>query len=452
MRQKMCFAALCLAMLLTACAPAGPTSPTGRADFDAFTASLDEARRNTPPWTEAEKALFYASLAPSERFDLTEEEQCTLTTPRDPGRAVPVAEARTDVDIFFRALKESYGAYEFFGGDGVFLPARDQVLKRLATRQSVSVEGLAKYLRAALSPVIQDGHFLIGEKDMLVRQSMYYVPDLYFPSGATSLPELERPTIDGNGALAWCLAAVSPDGSALPAQAVVRGETVALHWVPAADLQTETYPAYEERTRSGVPILSCRTLTAGPETQADLAQLAGAGEGWRKEPLFLLDLRGNLGGNDGYAMDWVEGFTGAEPSYKLLHANRLSPLLWAAYPDVAWDGAALELEGAAQNGGPLVFLLQDRMTASSGESFVAAMRSVEHVITVGSNTQGTTMMGNVMTLYLPSTGLSVRFGASLSFCGTAENIEGRGYLPDLWVPPAEAEDAVLRLISYYGLK
>ena len=79
------------------------------------------------------------------------------------------------------------------------------------------------------------------------------------------------------------------------------------------------------------------------------------------------------------------------------------------------------------------------------------LRMTENVVFVGSNTQGSIMFGNVMPMTLPNTGLPVRFGASIHFWEGTGNTEGVGFLPDLWVNPVDAEDAVVRLCRYYGL-
>ena len=75
---------------------------------------------------------------------------------------------------------------------------------------------------------------------------------------------------------------------------------------------------------------------------------------------------------------------------------------------------------------------------------------MEHVVFVGSNTCGATLMTNNQTYYLPHSGLPVSFGTSLMLTPDG-NQEEIGFQPDLWVPPQDALEAVSRLCDHYGL-
>lgn len=103
-------------------------------------------------------------------------------------------------------------------------------------------------------------------------------------------------------------------------------------------------------------------------------------------------------------------------------------------------------------GGEASFQL-DRLAASGEEyrgfpMFIADLRDNNG----GSNTYGGDMFGNVCSFYLPYSGLKITCGITIGFMETTQNTEGIGILPDLWVNPADAMDAVLRLIDHYGLK
>ena len=45
-----------------------------------------------------------------------------------------------------------------------------------------------------------------------------------------------------------------------------------------------------------------------------------------------------------------------------------------------------------------------------------------------------------------------RLGTQFILHERAENLDGVGWPPDLWVNPPDALDAVVRLCGYYGLK
>ena len=104
----------------------------------------------------------------------------------------------------------------------------------------------------------------------------------------------------------------------------------------------------------------------------------------------------------------------------------------------------------AERSGP-VFFLQDKGVASSGETAVRNFRAAADVLFIGGPTLGCDLTPNNIRLYLPHSGLPCFFGTGIGFGETAENRDGVGYLPDLWVEPTQAMALTKKLIEYYGL-
>lgn len=465
--KKMRWTALCLGLLLLAgCAVRQP--PQGdRADFDAFLAQCVRDRQVEPDWTEEELAQFQ-SWTPDfqDRLDrLTEEEIDALLTPRE-RQETTGAEAAEDVRTYFALLSTAYGGYDYFGGDEVFLPLRDQLVAEVADREQVTGRTLGNLISGTLAPVVADGHFQILGKPLDGGQarSMYYVPDLWLDDVAGQDPAWVKPTIGPDGALTHCFAALAADPAELPDRATVNGEDLRLNWKKAAPSSTDR-TAYRVDRVEGVPVLTCRTLTAGDETRRDLERLASSGGKMSDEPVLVVDLRGNNGGSDNYASAWFEGYTGVPPQEKRSWAQRCSPAFLAyCESDSQYEGdlgpfrerlgswygiAPQDLVRAEGNG--LCFVLADRDTVSAGEDFIMYFRTMDRVVIVGSNTKGAMLSGNICTFYLPHSGVPIQFGTGLSFTDSLENRDRVGFLPDLWVPPEDALDAVLRLRDYYGL-
>ena len=156
-------------------------------------------------------------------------------------------------------------------------------------------------------------------------------------------------------------------------------------------------------------------------------------------------------------MDWFEGWAGEPARPRRSGGHKFSQLACRAMPDYypadkmgTWrnyttDGAWVENENP-------VFVLTDKGVASSGETAVQFMRTADSALFVGGPTLGCALVPNNLHFYLPNTGVELYFGTGLSFCETQENLDGVGYLPDLWVNPPDALDAVSRMIEYYGLK
>ena len=109
------------------------------------------------------------------------------------------------------------------------------------------------------------------------------------------------------------------------------------------------------------------------------------------------------------------------------------------------DGRWVEREG-------YTFLLTDRITASSGETAVEFLHTVENTLTVGIPTSGCSLGANHIDFYLPNTGLRLYFGTGLSFNETMENRTGWAISPTCGSTPSRPPVAVARLCGYYGLK
>lgn len=99
---------------------------------------------------------------------------------------------------------------------------------------------------------------------------------------------------------------------------------------------------------------------------------------------------------------------------------------------------------------PIIVLVDD-MCGSSGESMLNFLRELDNVLVVGSNSSGYQICGNVMSFRLPRSGIYFSFGASFGLSFTTENVDFKGYEPDVWCDPAHALDAALNLILRYGL-
>ena len=320
---------------------------------------------------------------------------------------------------------------------------------------------MEKILYKHLSQVLVDGHFMIGRyapRDTFAKY-MYYVPDLYLDSmeGAEN-PDCLKPTIGPDGRICYWYAALSHDGSDLPD--TLDGHS--LNWQKALmTSHSGGAPAFSESEWEGIPVLTSRSMSArGENANANsqaLQRLAGCGGEYAGSPLLIFDLRGNGGGSDRYIMNWFHGWAGTYNPTRGSSAHRYSQFscrimgndYYPAERMGTWGG--FRLEGTwTERSGP-VFVLQDKGVASSGETAVSFFRMAADTLFVGGPTLGCDLVPNNMNLYLPHSGLQCYFGTGISFHETDENRDGIGYLPDLWVEPTEALEAVERLIEYYGL-
>ena len=464
-----------LMLVLTACSPVTveEPAPTYR-DADGFQRFLEEIQPSTQSWTEQEKEQFMSWLQPEQiSQNFTEAEIADfLVRETEVPDTVTVQQAAEDVRAAFELLSGCHGGYFYFGGDEVFHPIRDGILEKLETMGTeISTRDLWQLLWDALSPVVVDQHFFIATddpdtyvNDRPYTQYTWYVPNLYFddPSGVNS--KYVKHTIGPDGAITYCLATVGFEEEVLPDTMEIEGVERNLTWVKMNPNWTDISGDASIYSRDVVgarkiPVLINYSLSGNP---VKLEEFVASAAEWRKEPLFIIDLRGNGGGNDNYSSRWMAGFIGTPVSYKYMWAQKCSSVLLGAWEMIGfydegikdnlngWRGLPSSEAGAWETENT-IFVMVDQFTGSAAESFIAELTLGKRVVLVGSNTRGGLNFGNVIALYLPNSEIQIRLGSSISFRDSLENDEGVGYYPDLWVTPGESLLSILRLCKYYGL-
>ena len=465
MNRRLFPLALSLA-LLAGCAPAPeptpePTpTPAAAVDFHTFLDAVNEKRRAVIEDGEPLDVSDWTPAFADQNTTFTDGEMELLLTPHGPEENLTMEQAREDVETAFTLLRTTYGAYEYFGSDQVFDGLREDALARLeeADPGLPLADVVAEALYTVLSPVVRDGHFAVGRRHLIEPYELntYYVPGVYIDTPAGLSEDYIKPTIGPDGAITYGFFAMSKDGSDLP-------DTLGdheLNWAlcePASSYSYSREVFYEGQCQ-GIPMLESRHMSAStPEGEAQLERFASCGGEYADAHLLIFDVRGNPGGSDRWFMEWFKGWTGqyAEPrqagGQRFSQLRRQNPML--SYPEEwmgTWDvysdpGRWVEREG-------YTFLLTDGGTASSGETVVEHLHSVENTLVVGIPSGGCALVPNNMHFYLPNTGVELYFGTGLCLIETDENRDGVGYLPDLWVNPVEAPVAVARLCGYYGLK
>ncbi len=196
-------------------------------------------------------------------------------------------------------------------------------------------------------------------------------------------------------------------------------------------------------------------------------EFATSGEKYRDLPLLVIDIRGNGGGSTAYAIHWLNGMVGTQQGFfgKYSEIQKVSPLFIAyakaqkgksiydyqVYKPFLGNWYVVEQDAFRIKNNNLILVLTDKNTGSAAEGFVHCLRGMDNTLFIGSNTGGCNFLGNTCDFHLPNSGLSITFGFTITFWETMQNREGIWILPDLWVNPADAMDAVLRMVEYYDL-
>ena len=237
-----------------------------------------------------------------------------------------------------------------------------------------------------------------------------------------------------------------------------------------------------ELTAGDVPVLTLRTFdNADVEALRELPRL---GRRLRESPGFVVDLRGNGGGNYGFAEPFLLELTSAElrrlderevvsvaaaegranavrrriatgevPAGARAHFDAELSALEAQARELRAAGAPRSevlarnrrVRGRAPHplSGRAVFLV-DAGCASACEMMLAMARQIPGVIVVGQSTRGGMAVGELALFQLRRSGVAISFGTRAFSDPLGDFQEERGFLPDLWIgggdPVAIAKD------------
>ena len=451
--------------------------------FETLLGSVNEKRR-TDMASEVTFDGFedYIVNDPSTIDLLSDDEIKALVTNHPTRQSVSQADALADVDLLFRALHNAYGAYYYFGADK-FAAAEAEVKAWVQKQKTVNVDKLGQTINTALQ-FVQDAHFAIrpGEENVKQQKAWYsYIgteqgfskddsgyyrmidgEKWYVDSLSNKSCEMS-PVLRANGSLGYaptllCHGKVGSSDTITLRNGDGVTRTDKIVWKANESLLDDTWDrssaCYRYLEENGILYLSIRLFDSRRFADTVLPEYAASGSKAKNCKLVIYDLRSNGGGDDRYARTWTQNFTGAksvEP--KVAAGNRGSKLGNAA--GFNWMNVGI-FDGGVSRGNWLpndipVIVLMDSRCGSSGESALTFAKTMDNVIVIGSNSAGYQLCGNVYDYSLPCTGITACFGVSLSFYGSMDNVDYKGYEPDLWCNPKTALQSVLNMVERYDL-
>ena len=451
--------------------------------FETLLGSVNEKRR-TDMASEVTFDGFedYIVNDPSTIDLLSDDEIKALVTNHPTRQSVSRDDALADVDLLFRALHNAYAAYYYFGEDK-FDAAEAEVKAWVQKQKTVNVDKLGQTINTALQ-FVQDAHFSIrpGEENVKQQKAWYsYIGteqgfskddsgyyrmidgEKWYVDSLSNKSSEMSPVLRANGSLGYAPTLLCHGKAGSSDTITLRNgdgvtRTDKIVWKANESLLDDTWDrssaCYRYLEENGILYLSIRLFDNRRFADTVLPEYAASGSKAKNCKLIIYDLRSNGGGDDRYARTWTKNFTGAkavEP--KVASANRGSKLGSAA--GFNWISAD-EFDGGFDQGKWLandipVIVLMDSFCGSSGESALTFAKTMDHVIVVGSNSAGYQLCGNVYDYSLPRTGITACFGVSLSFYGSMDNVDYKGYEPDLWCNPKTALQSVLNMVERYDL-
>ncbi|MCI6759747.1 MAG: S41 family peptidase [Clostridiales bacterium] len=443
-----------------------------------FTSLLQQASQTHKEQNEGSLSLptEYQPADPASVDLLTQDEIKTLLTPAY--HLTPVlseADAKTDADLLFRALRSAYGAYYMFGQDA-FDAAEQQVLTWLEGKSSVTGEAFGEQLSKSLS-FVRDAHFSVYDhyNERAIRYEYFYCEgqsyqldgEVYYKYAGGRRWEFDSfsdarvrmlPSLTADGTLCYAPVLFCPATEKTDCTVSLtcgeESKTEPIRWIEnTAFCDPQPGPDFRALEENGIFYISIRDFHREKWNFSDY--IASAAQA-RKAKLVIYDLRTNGGGSDSFSRKWTSAFAGGgQVQDKACFANRVSALGKAAgvCPKSGRNGAFIS-EGSRgvwhKNDVPVIVLMDD-LCGSAGESALTYIRTLDNVLVVGSNSSGYQLCGNVNGYCLPNSGIWARFGVSPQYHFKAENVDFKGYEPDVWCDPKTALQSVLNMMVRGGL-
>jgi len=500
--QKLFIISLCLAAIASC----------GRnANGESFDASDDltdvlmlaHMRRESiirPGYYQVERLTIGRDSMPSDLF-------YRLFDNRPRSNIISANDAIYDVQIFFSVLSGMYGPYIYFGGDEIFFPIRDDIIEVLNTRNFWYVEDFAKLLRTNISRIVTDLHFDISrisfrgdyvflttdrqfiktEYGFLCKVNNLYVNDVKLictPDFYINIDTLFRLSIDERGSNFFHTPVVImcySDISHQPIQLNVIFED-GIKDVIYLEILYEALPSFDWYTSlnviRGFPVVTmCGGMGSlyfqhanalGEEQEyvknSIARQFLAFAEQVRDEPVIILDLRNNLGGNTSLPTQWLYTLLDEHvpPSYHVLSVLNYYVAIerfgqtgtgdifdhreyYVPFDDNHIIHVVPEDKIVSNN--QLLIVLTNRYVFSAAEVMVNLMFNVENTLIVGQNTGGAMLTtGGAWRMMLPYSGISFLFSTSILVQPAGHFREGHGIEPDIWVT-SDALQAVLGMLE-----
>ncbi len=418
--------------------------------------------------------------------EITQAEIDSLMDLNHPGKATLTrAEALEDVDLYFRALHYSYGAYYYFGEEN-FQKAENTIRAKLSSCKTITRDQLISLMYSNLL-FVRDGHFCIAGRYEPAYESsvqyLYYYSDRSFGKDANGyylLGESEKwyytscgnanaemqPYLEKSGRVCYSLRQFCPATAAHTTDIITltkggETKTVSLTWSLSHSYLEDgsQVPDYHYLKSNGIALITIRRFDWNYEETMD--EFVRTGSDLKNAKLIIIDARSNSGGDEDFIKNWLKSYTGEEPEQKTIISNWGTAMFdrTQAYADLGEEFAAFRtgdkdyelFQGKLLANSTPILLLTDSMSGSAGESIVTYCRTLDNCLVIGSPTRGAQLVGNVRGWTLPNSGIGFQFGQALHFIYSMENVEGKGYAPDLWCNPKTSLQSVLNMVERYDL-
>lgn len=363
-------------------------------------------------------------------------------------------DAILDVEELFITLKYCYSGFEYFSQFVDFNDLKDNIINELKelNENTINTNALAKIIAKNISRHVNDGHFGFETKNQYFPT---YKPYFAYVTGIiVEENDNDYKVIKGNKKLPLgiIISKSSLEDKLLPTITTLSNKKCYLIGVYSnkkieninidnielkarllnADKYEENNPDYiykftEHRTYN---LLQSKKYAIYENTKEYLKTFNELGVKSKNKNVVIFDIAGNRGGWSAYPEEFIKGLNdyshwktdiaiiqndifGNEKNkkeYELLYADD-------------YDTSKGTFDGT-------LYVVTNKMTASSGEAAIAHAYSCKNVVFVGSASAGVGLFGDIKSYLLPRSKIYASIPFKVFFEGKEE---GKGFLPDYWL-------------------
>lgn len=410
--------------------------------------------------------------------------------------SIPTEAAIEDVQFLFDVLKYSYAGYSYFATEDIWNDRENRITSSIEMYDTdIKREELFQMLCTNLD-FIQDSHFKINSYSPIVHSDFYYNDTMeikqdsrgyYVKDGRQKwyiksvdnhedVEDYVKPSLNADGKLCYYLGVLDTQSHIqlnVGFQSDNKEYKTPIKVSRSKPQINQSENAYSYQTIDKIPVITMERMYKKNSKDYSIEEFTESANIISDQNLAILDLRGNMGGQDWGPDVWFQNFTGDSQIPQLstlklsskIGIHELMEIYQTAKKHALFPPEELlQLEAELSSVDPTknrwiftegkmeqkknktkLIVLMDGNTASAAESLISHLNTLKNVVFIGTNTSGCFLSNANMKCILPNSEIEISYGDQLSF--QDECTEGKGFQPDIWIGGTDALERVLAFLK-----